>query len=155
MEFIIFLSKIDMEIVELIKKANYSIEENTELCLIDKKFIGFHKDREKVIVICTNNAKKIGNYRERLGPVNNNDNFKTKLYLRRALRHEATHLAQSCNNGETTNLIKNIKEKIHKNKLKALTASVEISGNLIKEVEAYVMEDRPKKVKKAIRKYCL
>mgnify|MGYP006058785949 CR=1 FL=1 len=28
MEFIIFLSKVDKEIIELIKKANYSIEEN-------------------------------------------------------------------------------------------------------------------------------
>ena len=152
MEFIIFLSKVDREIIELIKKANYSIEENAPLCLIDKKFIGFHKKFEKSIVICTNNAKKISNYRKI--KKNNNDNHKTKLYIRRGLRHEATHMAQSCNNDNVTGLIKNLDQKIHKNKLNALNSSVKISGNFKKEVEAYVLEDKPKMVKKAIEKYC-
>ena len=43
MEFILYLSKIDKEIIDLINKANYSIQENTALCLIDKKFVGFFK----------------------------------------------------------------------------------------------------------------
>ena len=153
MEFIIFLSKIDREIVDLIKKANYSIEENTPLCLIDKRFIGFHKKVDKSIVICTNNAKKISKYREI--KKNNNNNHKTKIYIRRGLRHEATHMAQSCNNGEITGIIKNLDQRINKNKLKALNYSKKISGNLKKEVEAYVMEDKPRKVKEAIEKYCL
>ena len=153
MEFIIFLSKIDKEIIELIKKANYSIEENTPLCSIDKRFIGFHKKVEKSIVICTNNAKKISNYRKIKR--NNNDNHKTKLIVRRGLRHEATHMAQSCNNNKTTRIVKNLDQKIHKNKLKALSSSVRISGNLENEIEAYVMEDKPRKVKEAIEKYCL
>ena len=153
MEFIIFLSKIDKEIVELIKKADYSIEENAPLCLIDKRFIGFHKKFEKSIIICTNNAKKLSNYRKI--KKNNNDNHKTKLYIRRGLRHEATHMAQSCNDDKITGIIKNLDQKIHKNKLKALEYSVKISGNLEKEVEAYIMEDKPRKVKEAIKKYCL
>ena len=153
MEFIIFLSKIDKEIVELIQKANYSIEENAPLCLIDKTFMGFHQKIKKNIVICTNNAKKISNYRK-IKKINN-DNYKTKLYIRRGLRHEATHMAQSCNGGKLTGIIENLDQKIHKNKLKALNSSVKISGNLEKEVEAYVMEDKPRKVKEAIEKYCL
>tara|TARA_Y100000589_G_scaffold6237_1_gene5386 strand:- start:58 stop:519 length:462 start_codon:yes stop_codon:yes gene_type:complete len=153
MEFIIFLSKLDREIIDLIKKANYSIEENTPLCLIDKRFIGFHKKFEKTIVICTNNAKRITNYRKI--KKNNNDNHKTKLYIRRGLRHEATHMAQSCNNGKIVGIIDNLDKKIHKNKLKALNSSMKISGNLEREVEAYVMEDKPRKVKEAIEKYCL
>ena len=64
MEFILFLSKIDKEIIELINKSNHSIEENTALCLIDRKYVGFFKRREKAIVICTKNAKKLGGYRE-------------------------------------------------------------------------------------------
>tara|TARA_Y100001978_G_C23464675_1_gene324018 strand:+ start:155 stop:616 length:462 start_codon:yes stop_codon:yes gene_type:complete len=153
MEFIIFLNKIDKEIIELINKVNYSIEENSALCLIDKKFVGFHKKREKEIVICTENAKKIGKFKK--NSRNNNDNHKTKLYIRRALRHEATHMAQSCNNGQPTGMIKNLKSKIHKNKLNAMKKSVRISGNLFREYEAYVMEDKPIKVKRAIEKYCL
>ena len=152
MEFIIFLKKIDLEIVELIRQANYSIEENTALCLIDKRFVGFHKKKDKTIVICTKNAKKIGNFKKGL-LTNNNDNHKTKLYLRRALRHEATHMAQSCNNGKTIGIIKN--KTLNKAKEMALNSSLKISGKTEKEIEAYVMEDRPKQVKKAIIKYCL
>ena len=154
MEFIIFLSKLDKEIVDLVKKASYSIEENSSICLINKNYIGFHNRAERLIVICTENAKKITNFREKK-LLNNNDNQKTKLYIKKALRHEATHMAQSCNNDKTTGIIENLDQKIHKNKLKALYSSVKISGNLEKEVEAYVMEDKPRKVKEAIEKYCL
>ena len=151
MEFILFLSKIDKEIIELINKSNHTIEENTALCLIDKKFVGFYKRREKVIVICTKNAKKLGGYRKD----KRYDNHKTNIYIRRALRHEATHLVQSCNKNKITGVIKNIEDKIHARKLKALNSSVRISGNLDKELEAYVMEDRPRKVKEILKSYCL
>ena len=151
MEFILFLSKIDKEIIELINKSNHSIEENTSLCLIDKKYVGFFKRREKAIVICTENAKKLGGYRED----NRDNNHKTNIYIRRALRHEATHLVQSCNNNKPTGVIKNIEDKIHKSKFKALNTSVQISGNYEKELEAYVMEDKPRKVKEILKSYCL
>ena len=151
MEFILFLSKIDKEIIELIKSTNNSIEENTALCNIDKKFVGFYNKREKSIVICTNNAKKLGGYKKD----KNDENHKTRIYIRRALRHEATHLTQACNNDETTGIIKDIEKRIHKGKLKALSNSVQISGNYNKELEAYVLEDKPKKVIKIIKKYCL
>ena len=154
MEFFIFLSKLDKDIFELIKKANYSIEENSALCLIDKKYIGFHKKLEKKIVICTENAKKITNFTNKLTS-NNRDNHKTKLYIRRALRHEAMHMVQSCNGDKIIGDINEIKKKINKNKEKAINSSVRISGNLEKEMEAYMMEDKPRKVKKAIIKYCL
>ena len=151
MEFILFLNKIDKEIIELINKSNNTIEENTALCLIDKKFVGFYKRKEKAIVICTKNAKKLGGYRKS----KSYDNHKTNLYIRRALRHETTHLVQSCNNNKPTGVIKNIEDKIHKGKLKALNSSVQISGNYYKELEAYVMEDKPRKVKEILKSYCL
>ena len=151
MEFILFLSKIDKEIIELINKSNHSIEENTALCLIDRKYVGFFKRREKAIVICTENAKKLGGYRED----KRYDNHKTNIYIRRALRHEATHLVQSCNNNKPTGVIKNIEDRIHKGKLKALNSSVQLSGNYEKELEAYVMEDKPRKVKEILKSYCL
>ncbi len=154
MEFIIFLNKLDKDIFELIKKANYSIEENSALCLIDKRYIGFHKKREKTIIICTENAKDITNFTTKVTS-NFKDNHKTKLYIRRALRHEATHMVQSCNGDKIFGDINEIKKKINKNKEKAIKSSVRISGNLEKELEAYMMEDKPRKVKKAIINYCL
>ena len=151
MEFILFLNKIDKEIIELINKSNHSIEENTALCLIDKKFVGFYKKKEKTIVICTNNAKKLGGYRKE----KRDDNHKTNLYIRRALRHETTHLVQSCNNNKPIGVIKNMEDKIHVGKLKALKSSVLISGDLDKELEAYILEDKPRKVKEILESYCL
>ena len=151
MEFILFLSKIDKEIIELINKSNHTIEENTALCLIDKKYVGFYKKREKAIVICTKNAKRLGGYRKK----KQYDNHKTNIYIRRALRHEATHLVQSCNNNKPTGIIKNIENRIHEGKLKALNSSVQLSGNYKKELEAYVMEDKPRQVKEMLKSYCL
>ena len=151
MELILFLNKIDKEIIELITKSNHSIEENTALCLIDKKFVGFYKKKEKTIVICTNNAKKLGGYRKE----KRDDNHKTNLYIRRALRHETTHLVQSCNSNKPIGVIKNMEDRIHVGKLKALKSSVLISGDLDKELEAYILEDKPRKVKEILESYCL
>ena len=155
MEFIIFLSKLDKEIIELVRKANYSIEENSPICLTNKKYIGFHSRKEKLIVICTENAKKITNFREKQ-ILKKNDNHKTELYIKRALRHESTHMVQSCNNNKIIGNIEDIKKRLNKNKIKALKLSMKISGsNLNREFEAYLMEDKPRKVIKAIKKYCL
>ena len=154
MEFIIFLNKLDKEIIQLINKVNYSIDENSALCLMDKKYVGFHKRREKKIIICTENVKNITNFKNKQLS-NRKDNHKTKLYIRRALRHEATHMVQSCNGDKIIGDINEIKKKINKNKEKAIKSSVRISGNLEKELEAYMMEDKPRKVIKAITRYCL
>ena len=155
MEFIIFLTKLDKEILELVRKNNYSIEENSHICLTNRMYIGFHNKAEKLIVICTENAKKITNFK-RKNLLNKNDNHKTELYISRALRHEATHMIQSCNNNKIIGDIEDIKKRLNKNKIKALKSSMKVSGsNLNREFEAYLMEDKPRKVIKAIQKYCL
>ena len=56
MEFLLFLSGIDKEILALIRKADFTVEENTPLCLLGKKFFGFLKREQRSIVICTKNA---------------------------------------------------------------------------------------------------
>ena len=136
MEFIIFLSKLDKEILELLIKANYEVEENK-------------------IIICTENAKRKTNYRnEKQRP--NKDNFKTKLAIRKALRHEATHAIQKCNNNNIVGDIKKLEAKLHQSKRRSLEFSTSnFSGTYAKEVEAYILEDKPKKVKNMIKKYCL
>ena len=154
MEFILFLSKLDKEILELIKKTEYTVIENSAICEIGKNFVGFHNGKEKVIIICTENAKRLGHYRDNKD-INDDANHKTRLYIRRALRHEATHLAQWCNQNEITGVVKNLEDKIHENKLNAIKSSLDFSGNLMTEIEAYVMEDRPRQVIKALENYCL
>jgi len=155
MEFIIFLSKLDKEILDLLIKANYVVEENKIECLLNKEIKGLHNFVENKIIICTENAKRKTNYRnEKKRP--NKDNFKTELAVRKALRHEATHAIQKCNNNKTIGDIKNLEGKLHKSKRKALDFSTSnFSGTYAKEVEAYILEDKPKKVKSMIKKYCL
>ena len=155
MEFIIFLSKIDKEILDLLIKSNYVVEENKIECLLNKEIKGLHNIKENKIIICTENAKRKTNYRNKK-QLQNKDNFKTEKAIRKALRHEATHLIQKCNNNKIIGDIKELESKLHPSKRKALDFSTSnFSGTYAKEVEAYVLEDKPKKVKKLIKKYCL
>ena len=64
MEFIIFLSSLDKQILELIRKANYIVEENKKECLFNREIAGLHNFRENKIIICTDNAKRKTKYRK-------------------------------------------------------------------------------------------
>ena len=155
MEFIIFLGKLDKEILDLLIKANYIVEENKIECLLNKEIKGLHNFVEDKIIICTENAKRKTNYRKEKQGLKK-DNFKTELAIRKALRHEATHAIQKCNNNMIVGDIQNLENKIHPGKRKALEFSTSnYSGTYEKEVEAYVLEDKPRKVKNLIKKYCL
>ncbi len=155
MEFILFLSKLDKEILNLLIKANYIVEENKIECLLNKEIKGLHNFKENKIIICTENAKRKTNFRNN-NQQPNKDNYKTERAIRKALRHEATHAIQKCNENKTIGDIKKLESKLHQSKRKALDfSSSNFSGTYAKEVEAYVLEDKPKKVKNLIKKYCL
>ena len=115
MEFIIFLSKLDKEILNSLIKANYIVEENKIEGLLNKEIKGLHNFKENKIIICTENAKRKTNYRNKNQPPNK-DNFKTERTIRKALRHEATHAIQKCNNNKTVGNIKNLEGKLHQSK---------------------------------------
>ena len=152
MDFIEFLGREEIEIIRIVEKAGYSIKENTPLCLLSEEYVGFLKKRQKTIIICTSNAKKRVGYT--LIRNRNTDIYKrTALHIRKALRHEATHVAQECNSGK----LLDIKQKLSINpaKIDALKASRKISGEEGKEIQAYILEDRPKLIKKELTKYCL
>ncbi len=153
LEFILFLGAQEKQILDLIQKANYKVEENTPLCLIGDKFFGFLKKRTKTVVICTENAKKHTGYY--MMKNTNSDTYKTGIMIRRALRHESVHVAQECNNGNLINL--NPKKKTIMNTLKsnALKGSVAFAGEKEKEYEAYSIEDQPRKIIKALKTFCI
>ena len=152
MEFVDFLDKKEIEIIKIVEQAGYKIEENKQLCLVSNNYVGFLNKRKKVLIICTNNAKKREGYT--ILRKKDKDTFeRTALHIKKALRHEAVHVAQECNNG---NLL-NIDEKLSMSplKLKALNESIKISGEREKERQAYILENKPKLVEKELRKYCL
>ena len=152
MEFVDFLDKKEIEIIKIVEQAGYEIEENKPLCLVSNNYVGFLNKRKKVLIICTNNAKKREGYT--ILRKKDKDTFeRTALHIKKALRHEAVHVAQECNNG---NLL-NIDEKLSMSplKLKALNESIKISGEREKERQAYILENKPKLVEKELKKYCL
>ena len=155
MEFIIFLSKLDKEILSLLIKGNYVVEENKKECLLNKEIKGLHNFAENQIIICTDNAKRKTNYKSiKNNP--NKDNFKTEKAIRTALRHETTHIIQKCNNNKIIGNIKDLEKRLHPSKRRALKFStLKFAGTYEKEVEAYIMEDKPKKVREMFKKYCL
>tara|TARA_Y100000766_G_C18746258_1_gene526158 strand:- start:110 stop:568 length:459 start_codon:yes stop_codon:yes gene_type:complete len=152
MEFIDYLNIAEIEIIQMLEKAGYNTVENTGLCLLGKEYVGFLKKKEKTIVICTNNAKKI----ERYGLIKRKDIDifeRTATHIKKALRHEAVHVAQECNGGKLLDIKKNL--KINPAKVSALKGSINISGEGEKERQAYILESNPKFVKKELEKYCL
>ena len=152
MEFVDFLDKKEIEIIKIVEQAGYKIEENKPLCIVSNNYVGFLDKRNKVLIICTNNAKKRAGYT--ILRKKDKDTFeRTALHIKKALRHEAVHVAQECNNG---NLL-NIDEKLSMSplKLNALNESTKISGEREKERQAYILENKPKIVEKELRKYCL
>ena len=152
MEFIGFLGRTEVEIIKIIEMAGYRTAENTKLCLLSENYVGFLDRRKKEIIICTSNAKKREKY-TRLREKNNDTYERTALHIKKALRHEAVHVAQECNNG---NLLK-IDRKLSMNtsKINALNGSIRISGEEEKERQAYILEDKPKLIINELKKYCL
>ena len=152
MEFIVFLDRIEIEIIRIVEEAGYSIKENSSLCLLSEKYAGFLIKKDKKIVICTDNAKKREGYTNR--GTQNIDTFKkTAIHIKKALRHEAVHVAQECNNGNLLEINNSL--AINKTKLDALRGSKDISGEEEKERQAYILEDKPKLLKEKLEKYCL
>ncbi|WP_269605482.1 serine hydroxymethyltransferase [Prochlorococcus marinus] len=152
MEFIEYLDKTEVEIIKMVEKAGYKTSENKKLCLISENYVGFFNRVEKEIIICTSNAKKREGYN--LKRKKNKDIFyRTALHIKKALRHEAVHVAQECNDG---NLLKiDRRFLMNPSKINALNGSISISGEEEKERQAYILEDKPRLIKKGLRKYCL
>ena len=152
MEFVDFLDKNEIEIIKIVEQAGYKTEENEPLCLVSNNYVGFLNKRKKVLIICTNNAKKREGYT--ILRKKDKDTFeRTALHIKKALRHEAVHVAQECNNGNLLNIDEKL--SISPLKLKALNESIKISGEREKERQAYILENKPKLVEKELRKYCL
>ena len=117
------------------------------------QYFGFLKKRQKTVVICTNNAKDVGGYYIPKAR-SDSDYDPTKIYINRALRHEAVHVAQGCNNGNLLNMKEMKKFTFNKYKKEALKGSTLVSGSEEKEREAYLLEDKPKTIIIALRRYC-
>ena len=152
MEFIEFLERPEIEIIKIIEKQGYKLSENTKLCLLSENYVGFLNMKKKEIIICTSNAKRREGYTH-LRKKDKDIFERTALHIKKALRHEAVHVAQECNNGNLLKIDK--KMSMNPSKINALNGSIRISGEIEKEKQAYILEDKPRLIKNELDKYCL
>ena len=47
MEFLGFLDKTEVEIIKMVEEAGYITKENSNLCLLDEKYVGFFNRKKK------------------------------------------------------------------------------------------------------------
>ena len=93
MEFMEYLDRTEVEIIKIVEKVGYKTKENTSLCLLSNEYVGFLDKIKKVIIICTDNAKQREGYTALLKK--DTDTFeRTALHIKKAVRHEAVHVAQ-------------------------------------------------------------
>ena len=151
-EFIEFIDRTEVEIIRMIEKAGYKTAENTKLCLLGENYVGFFNRVKKEIIICTNNAKKREGYTH-LRKKNKDVFERTALHIKKALRHEAVHVAQECNNGKLLKIDRKL--SMNPSKINAFNGSIRISREEEKERQAYILEDKPRLVKNELIKYCL
>ena len=136
----------------MVEEAGYVTKENTKRCFLGENYVGFFNRKKKEIVICTSNAKKREG--QTILRKNNKEIFeKTALHIKKAIRHEAVHVAQECNNGNLLEI--DGKLSMNSSKINALNGSIRISGEEEKERQAYILEDRPRLIKNKLRRYCL
>ena len=152
MEFIEFLDRTEIEIIKIIEKAGYKTAENRKLCLSSENYAGFINKSEKEIIICTSNAKKREGY-TLLRKQNKGSYERTSLHIKKALRHEAVHIAQECNDGKLLKIDRKL--SMNPSKINALNGSIRVSGEEEKERQAYILEDKPRLIKEELIRYCL
>ncbi len=152
MEFIEYLNRTEIEMIKIIEIAGYRTAENTNLCALSENYVGFLDRRKKEIIICTSNAKKREGY-TLLRKKDKDIHERIALHIKKALRHEAVHVAQECNGGNLLRIDRKL--SMNPSKINALNGSKRISGDEEKERQAYILEDKPRLVINELTKYCL
>lgn len=134
MDFLLYLTSLGREIIEIIKSSNYRIKENSAICR-NADILGYKSSDE--FIICLNNIKN------NVSPV--------KFYANETVLHEAVHVIQSCKGN-----ILGIPTPLSQYKNNDVIKSIKISGGSpVYEREAYYLEDKPTEVLKYLKKYCL
>lgn len=136
MDFLLYLSPAGQQLINLIAKSKYEIQENSYLCKKYPELFGYNLDKQ--FVVCTKNIKNT------ISPVN--------YYVNETVYHEAVHVAQACAKGSLG--VKN--PILSLEKLNDVARSVNYNRDAFTyEVEAYYLEDKPDQVLSYVKKYCM
>ena len=139
MEFLLFLTDDAKAILESIQRANVSVQEDAIPCWQHLKLFGGLQREKRRLISFTANIRRSGK--------------DVKKYVNQTLLHEAVHVVQLCKNNKPLGYnIRNMHLTPIKNQF--LENSTKFSGSTKKEREAYWLEDKPRRIKSLLRKYC-
>lgn len=142
MEFLLFLAPPAKEIYSLLSQK-IKFAENTAIC---RKYdiYGWFDPNVNTLTFCTDKIKSRPD---------------AEYYVNETFYHEATHAAQFCKNNYNSMVPLGISPydmSLSDNRKIDLKTAIAIGGKVIAKLEheAFWMEDKPGKVKHAVKKYC-
>lgn len=128
------------QLIELIAKANYRVQENISWCA-DGKYAGAVIHENKTFFICTKNILKGSNANQ---------------YLNETVYHEAVHVVQSCRGMKPIGIPLS-QMPLSSDKIRDIDRSISLTKKKSMqrlEHEAYWLENKPKETIKYLRKFC-
>ena len=128
------------QIVELIAKAQFKVQENISWCA-DGNYAGAVIRENKTFFICTKNILKGGNANQ---------------YLNETVYHEAVHVVQACKGMKPIGIPLS-QMPLPPNKMRDIDRSISLTKKKWMrqmEHEAYWLEDKPKKTIYYLKKFC-
>ena len=140
MIFPYYLTPEGKQIVELIAKARFQVQENISWCA-DGNYAGAVIKENKTFFICTKNI---------LNGANANQ------YLNETVYHEAVHVVQACKGMKPIG-IPLVQMPLPSNKMKDIDRSISLTNKKSmrrNEHEAFWLEDKPKQVIYYLKKFC-
>lgn len=133
MSFMLLLTPVAQEMIQLVKQRGYQVLENAPVCR-DKELFGY-VDSPKFI-ICTNNIK--------------NRVSDADYYVNETVYHETVHIAQYCKGNRLG--IQNM--KLSPDKLEEARLSASDKSMIEWEKEAYYLEKFPHQTIQYLKRYC-
>jgi hypothetical protein len=140
MQFPYYLTSEGKQLVELIAKAKFKVQENISWCA-DGRYAGGVIKENKTFFICTKSILK--------GPNANS-------YLNETVYHEAVHVVHECKGMQPIGIPLN-QMPLSQSKMRDIDRSISLTKKKSMqrmEHEAYWLEDKPKETIKYLRKFC-
>jgi hypothetical protein len=140
MIFPYYLTPESKQIVELIAKAHFKVQENISWCA-DGSYAGGVIKENKTFFICTKNILNGSN---------------ANHYLNETVYHEAVHVVQACKGMQQIGIPLS-QMPLSQTKMRDINQSISLTKKKSMqrmEHEAYWLEDKPKETIKYLRKFC-
>ena len=140
MLFPYYLTAEGKQIVELIAKAHFQVQENISWCA-DGNYAGAVIKENKTFFICTKNILNGGNANQ---------------YLNETVYHEAVHVVQACKGMKPIGIPLS-QMPLPSRKIRDIDRSISLTKKKWMrqmEHEAYWLEDKPKKTIHYLKKFC-